>query len=127
MAKPHLHLDADSSRKDLYEALLSKGHDVTRTPAAGLPRDASDEYQLLWAAAHERVLFTFNIKDFVQLSMNMPDHRGIILANQRSFTISELIVILDKILNETKSDEWRGQVRWLSDWRGEGGGWSKGG
>lgn len=47
MARPRLHLDAATSRKDLYEALLSKGHDVTRTPTTGLPLDASDEFQLL--------------------------------------------------------------------------------
>lgn len=32
MARPRLHLDADVSRKDLHEALVSKGHDVTRAP-----------------------------------------------------------------------------------------------
>jgi hypothetical protein len=31
MAKPRLHLDADASRKDLHNALVAKGHDVTRT------------------------------------------------------------------------------------------------
>jgi hypothetical protein len=65
MAKPRLHLAADSSRKDLHAALISKGHGVTRTPAQGLALDASDEFQLLWAS---RVLFTFNIGDFLQLA-----------------------------------------------------------
>ena len=37
MTEVRLHLDADVSRKDLFNALTSKGHDVTRTPAAGLP------------------------------------------------------------------------------------------
>ena len=117
MAKPRLHLDADTSRKDLYEALLSKGHDVTRTPTTGLPLDASDEFQLLWAAAHERVVFTFNVGDYLQLAKVMPDHHGIILASQRSFTLSELITTLDRLLNGTKEEQWTGQVRWLSDWR----------
>ena len=45
MAKPRLHLDADASRKDLFNALVSKGHNVTRTPASGLVLDANDEFQ----------------------------------------------------------------------------------
>ena len=117
MAEPRLHLDADTSRKDLYESLLAKGQDVTRTPATGLLNDASDEFQLLWAAAHGRVLFTFNVRDFLPLAKAIPDHRGIILASQRSFTLGELITTLDKLMNETEVGEWKGQVRWLSDWR----------
>ena len=42
-----LHLDMDTSRKDLYKALLDKGYDVTRTPNKDLPEDADDEVQLL--------------------------------------------------------------------------------
>ena len=91
MAKPRLHLDADTSRKDLHAALVSKGHDVTRTPARGLAVDASDELQLLWASAHDRVLFTFNIGDFLQLARRQPEHRGILLASQQSLSLRELI------------------------------------
>lgn len=117
MAEPRLHLDADASRKDLQAALLSKGHDVTRTPAPGLPLDASDEHQLLWASAHSRVLFTFNIGDFLHLAGQLPGHRGILLASQQSFSLSELIALLDRVLCETDAEEWAGQVRWLADWR----------
>lgn len=76
MAKPRLHLDADASRKDLHAALISKGHDVTRTTAPGLALDASNEFQLLWASAHDRVLFTFNIGDspFSQEDTRAPGH-----------------------------------------------------
>ncbi len=118
MARPRLHLDADTSRKDLFTALISKGHDVTRPPAPGLALDASDRrFQLLWASAHDRVLFTFNISDFQQLARKIPEHRGILLASQQSFTLKELINLLDHVLTETDADEWVGQVRWLSDWR----------
>jgi hypothetical protein len=117
MAKPRLHLDADASRKDLYEALLAKGHDITRTPTLGLPFDASDEFQLLWAAAHERVLFTFNVRDFLQLTSRIPEHKGVVLASQRSFSLGELITAIDRMLHETEAEDWPGKVRWLSDWR----------
>jgi len=117
MAKPRLHLDADASRKDLYTALVSMGHDVTRTPASGLALDASNEIQLLWASAHDRVLFTFNIGDFQQLARRIPEHHGILLASQQSFKLKELITLLNHVLLVTDSEEWVGQVRWLSDWR----------
>ena len=90
---------------------------MIRTPTPGLHLDASDETQLLYAAAHERLTFTFNSSVFLQLAKVMPDHRGIILARQRNFTVSELITSLDRMLNTTQVDEWYGKVRWLSDWR----------
>lgn len=117
MARPRLHLDADASRKHLHSALVSKGHDVTRTPAPGLPLDASNEFQLLWASAHDRVLFTFNIVDFLQLTRRIFEHRGILLASQQSYSLRELIALLDRALSETEAEDWVGQVRWLSDWR----------
>ena len=117
MAKTRLHLDADASRKDLHAALVSKAHDVTRTPASRLPVDARDEFQLLWASAHDRVLFTFNIGDFLRLAGRLPEHQGILLANRQSFSVGELITLLDRVLEETEAENWVGQVRWLSDWR----------
>jgi hypothetical protein len=117
MAKPRLHLDADASRKDLHAALISKGHDVTRTPAPGLALDASDEFQLLWASAQDRILFSFNIGDFIQLARRIPEHRGILLASQQSHSLSNLIVLLDRALTETQAEDWVGQVRWISDWK----------
>jgi hypothetical protein len=117
MSKPRLHLDADASRKDLHAALVSKGHDITRTPASGLPVDASDEFQLLWASAHDRVLFTFNIGDFLQLARRIPEHRGILLASQQSHSLRELIALLDCVLTETIAEDRAGKVRWLSDWK----------
>jgi hypothetical protein len=117
MAKPRLHLDADASHKDLHSTLMSKGHDVTRTPAPGLALDASDEFRLIWASAHDRVLFTFNIGDFLQLARRIPEHRGILLASQQSYPLKELIALLDHALTETDAEDWVGQVRWLSDWK----------
>lgn len=122
MARPRLHLDGDASRKDLFNALVSKGHDVTRTPEPGLALDASaikprDEFQLLWASAHDRILFTFNIGDYLQLARRIPEHKGILLASQQSYSLKELIVLLDRALNQIDADDWEGQVRWLSDWR----------
>jgi hypothetical protein len=115
--KLHLHLDADTSSKALYNALLERGHDVTRTPTEGMPFDASDEQQLLGATAQGRAIFTYNIRDFIVLGKRYPQHAGIVLARQQSLSMNELIHALDRVLRETNADEWVGQTRWLNDWR----------
>ena len=75
MAPPRLHLDADTSMKALHLALMARGHDVTRTPTAWMPRDASDTEQLLGATAQGRILFTFNAHDFPVLRVEKVYHR----------------------------------------------------
>ena len=109
MTRPRLHLDADASMKALTAALTARGHNVTRTPNDWIAPDASDEAQLLAATAQGRSIFTFNVRDFA--------HGGIVLAAQASWTLSELVTALDRLLSETEAEDWIGQVRWLNDWR----------
>ena len=116
MSKPQLHLDADTSIKALHKALLNRGFDVTRTPSEWIPSDADDEAQLFGATTQGRCIFTFNIRDFILLAQQRPHHNGIILAAQQSWRLSELIEALTRLLSETQSADWHGQVRWLNDW-----------
>jgi hypothetical protein len=117
MPELRLHLDADASSKALHEALVERGHDVTRTPTDWMKRDASDERQLLGATAHGRCIFTFNVRDFIALAKQYPRHGGIILAAQSSWTLSSLIAALDSLLSETEANALSGRVRWLNEWR----------
>jgi len=117
VSRTRLHLDADTSMKALTSALVERGHDVTRTPSNWIAADASDKDQLLAAMAQGRCIFTFNVRDYVLLARSYPQHGGIVLAAQASWTLSELIVALDQLLYETEAEEWTGQVRWLNDWR----------
>ena len=117
MAKPRLHLDADTSIRQLQRALVERGHNVTRTPNDWISQTADDEAQLLGATAQGRVIFTFNVRDFVALAARHPQHRGIALAAQRQWTVSALIGALDHMLTETIAEEWVGQVQWLAHWR----------
>jgi hypothetical protein len=116
VTEPRLHLDADASVKALHKALIERGHDVTRTPTEWMPLDASDETQLLGATAQGRCLFTFNVRDFIVLAKRFPEHRGIILAAQRRWTLPQLIESLHRLLSVTQAADWKGQVRWLNDW-----------
>lgn len=117
VAKLKLHLDADTSVRSLQQALLDRGHDVTRTPCEWIAEDARDDEQLLGATAQGRCLFTFNIRDFTALAALYPRHGGIILAAQRRWALSELIDALDRALSITDAENLVGQVRWLNDWR----------
>jgi hypothetical protein len=110
-------LDADTSNRALAAALQARGHDITRTPTPWMPLDASDELQLLGATAQGRIIFTFNIRDFLALAGRYPRHAGIVLAAQQSWTLSSLIEALDRMLTTTRAEEWVGQVRWLNQWR----------
>ena len=115
MARPRLHLDADASIKAVYHALRERGHEVTRTPNDWISFDADDKAQLLGATAQGRMLFTFNIRDFLVLAKRYSTHHGIILAVQTRWTISDLIESLDRALTQTEDADWLGAVRWLHD------------
>ncbi len=115
--KPLLHLDANTSIPTVHTALISRGHHVSRTPTDILSRSAGDEVQLLGAIAQGRCIFTFNIRDFLVLAQRYPQHGGIILATQSSWTLPDLIDALDRLLSETQATDWIGQVRWLNQWR----------
>jgi hypothetical protein len=117
MSELRLHLDADTSIRSLQRALSDRGHDVTRTPNAWMPFDATDEVQLLGATAQGRAIFTFNIRDFVALFKRYPHHGGIILIAQRNMGLTAMIGSLDRLLLESDASDWPGQIRWLSDWR----------
>ena len=117
MPSPRLHLDADVAIRALQEALAARGHDVTRTPNEWMAPDADDETQLLGATAQGRCIFTFNVRAFAVLAERHPRHAGIILAAQTSWTLPGLVQALDRLLSQTKAQEWIGQVRWLNDWR----------
>jgi hypothetical protein len=117
VAEPHLHLDADASIKALVNALRERGHAVTRTPNDWMPAYASDREQLLGAGAQGRVIFTFNVRDFLVLAKKHPKHAGILLATQSRWSLAELTDALDHALSNTEEKAWRGQVRWLNDFR----------
>ena len=115
--KPRLHLDADTSIRQLQRALIERGHDVTRTPNDWIAAEADDEAQLLGATGQGRVIFTFNVRDYVVLAERHPHHGGIALAAQRQWTVSAVIGALDRMLTETTAEEWVGQVHWIARWK----------
>jgi len=105
------------------EAACKRGGPSNRSAplAYGYPKVASslrvdDETQLLGATTRGHCIFTFNIRDFVALAQQYPNHGAIVLAAQVSWTLSSLIAALDRLLSKIEADQWIGQVRWLNEW-----------
>ena len=98
-------------------ALWERGHDVTWTPNDWIPADASDREQLLGATTQGRIIFTFNVRDLLVLARKHPKHAGILLATQSRWSLARLTAALDHALSKTDEKDWRGQVRWLNDFR----------
>jgi hypothetical protein len=80
----------------------------------------SDEEQLTWSTTHNRVLFSFNIRDFYRLHTLRIEqglfHTGIILAPQQRYGIGSLVQGLLSLMNTKTSEEMQGQVEFLSNW-----------
>lgn len=51
------------------------------------------------------------------LARTYPQHRGILVAAQNSWTLSGLIASLDRFLSESSAEEVEGHFLWLNSWR----------
>ena len=114
MTKPKLHLDEDASNPGLYNALITKGHDVTHTPNEWIQKEASDEEQLQKATEQGRSIFSFNAKDYIRIAKKTPKLKGIVVSAQKP--LSKLLKALEQFFKESTAEELENQVRWLSDW-----------
>jgi predicted nuclease of predicted toxin-antitoxin system len=119
MSKITLYLDEASMDEDLVAALRSRNIAVLTVAEVGM-LNRSDEEQLDWARQHNRVLFTFNTRDFYRLHTALTEqglsHAGIILAPQQRYEIGELLGGLLKLINSRSLEEMQGQVVFLSNW-----------
>ena len=98
-------LDEDI-HKSAAEQLRLRGYNAIHIVEAGRAWK-SDEEQLLFADTEERVIITFNVKDYVKLHeiflSEKKHHSGIILSKQ--IPIGEFIKKLAKLLHEEETFE----------------------
>lgn len=59
-----LYLDEDCMDRDLVQALRTRGVDVLSAQELGMI-EVSDEDHLSWATTQDRVLYSFNVGDFI--------------------------------------------------------------
>lgn len=118
--KIRLYLDENAMDSGLVQALRSQGIDVTTVQDAQRRGDA-DEQQLVYATEQGRVIYSYNIKDFMVLHIRFLEHgqshAGIALAHERDYGIGEQARRLLRITEALSAEEMRNQLVYLSSWR----------
>jgi predicted nuclease of predicted toxin-antitoxin system len=73
----------ENFRRRVVEALRALGHDVlTSFEAGNANQGIPDDAVLDFARAHDRIVLTFNRKDFIRLHFQNPIHHGIIVCTE---------------------------------------------
>lgn len=79
-----------------------------------------DDEHLAYAAAQDRVIFSFNIGDFCRLHAeflaDQKSHAGIVVSRQQRYSIGEQMRRLLKLIGTKTADEMRNQLEFLTDW-----------
>lgn len=117
--KIRLYLDEDAMDGDLVDALRLRGVDITTALSEGMiHRDDRDH--LDYATSHGRVLYSFNMGDYLELHAEYLEqgkhHAGLILAQQQKFSLGEQMRRLLKIVNNRTAEAMQDQVEFLSVW-----------
>ncbi|MEY3400458.1 MAG: hypothetical protein RLZZ86_55 [Cyanobacteriota bacterium] len=119
MNKIRLYIDEDSMDEDFVQALRSRNVDVLTVADVGMLYK-SDRKQLSWAKENNRVIFSFNARDFYYIHTTLLEeessHAGIILAPQQRYSIGELMRGVLRLINTKSAEDMQGQVEFLSNW-----------
>jgi Domain of unknown function (DUF5615) len=114
-----LYFDEDSVNRALIRALRARGMDVTNAVDAG-HAGSPDRVQLEHATADGRVLFTYNVGDFLALHTQFRQegrsHAGLILAVQQRYTVGEQLRRILRMNRERSSEDMRNRVEFLGSW-----------
>ena len=118
MTQIRLYLDEDTMDSDFLTALRLRNVDVLSTGEAQM-LSRSDEEQLRWALENQRVIYSFNIRDFYRMHTNWIEdrqtHSGIILGFQ-SYSIGEQMRRILRIIATKSAEDMKNQVEFLSAW-----------
>jgi hypothetical protein len=114
-----LYLDEDANDDDLVRALRSRHVDVLTVADVGMLHRSDDE-QINWARDNQRVIFSFNTRDFYQRHTQLLErglsHAGMILAPQQRYGIGELVRRVLCLMDTLTMEEMQGRVEFLSNW-----------
>lgn len=119
MSKIRLYIDEDAMDEDFVQALRSRNVDVLTVADVGMLH-RMDEDQLTWATENNRVIFSFNTRDFYRLHTLLLEqelsHSGMILAPQQRYGVGELLRGVLHLINTKSAEEMVKQVEFLSNW-----------
>ena len=92
----------ENFRRKAVEALRQLGHDVlTSFDAGNANQRVPDEDVLKFATANNRIVVTFNRKDFIRLHRLNPNHAGIIVCTEDPNHLNLAKRIEEVILSQT--------------------------
>lgn len=115
-----LYIDEDVMDDDLVQALRLRGTDIHTALEAGLV-GKPDEEQLIHAAEAGRILYTFNVGDFMHLHGEYMSadrmHADIIFGDQQRFSVGEQMRRLLRILALRSAEEMQNGYEFLSAWQ----------
>ena len=114
-----LYLDEASMHRGLVRALRARGVDVITALDVGMI-EREDTEHLGYATEQGRVLCTFNAGDFYRLHSDYLSqgkrHTGIILMQQRRFSVGEQMRRLLRLIANKSADEMENWIEFLSAW-----------
>ena len=81
--------------------------------------EADDDEQLAWAVSEQRVIVTFNHKDFAvrheRYITKGKAHWGIVLSTEESTDVLRRRLL--RLLNTLSAEELKNQIRWLNEFK----------
>ena len=114
-----LYMDEDTMDHDLVAALRSRNVDVTTALQDGMI-ERDDMEHLDYATEHNRVLCSFNIRDYYRLHGQYlsqgKSHAGIILMRQQHYSVGEQMRRILKLIARKSAEEMENWVEFLSAW-----------
>lgn len=114
-----LYLDEDAMRAALVTALRNSGINVVTAAEANRLGDA-DEQHLRWATEQQRVLYSFNVKDFSRLHNALlaqeGSHAGIIVVPRQNYSIGAQLQGVLRLMAEKSAADLQNQLVYLSNY-----------
>jgi len=104
---------------DLVRGLRSRGIDVVTATEAGMIC-RKDEEHLTLATAEGRALYSFNVADYHEIHTQWVTagrfHAGIVLAQQKRYSVGEQIRRLLRLLGSMTGEAMTNRVEFLGQW-----------
>lgn len=117
MSQIRFYLDEDSVEKSLISAFRNAGLDVVTVTDVNR-QSYSDEDQLIWATEQERVIYSYNRRDFCRLHSEFlgveRNHAGIVLLQQQRYSVGQQLQGLLKLVATLSAEEMVNQIVFLS-------------
>lgn len=114
-----LYFDEDSTDWQLIKAI--RKHNIDAISALEVQMlGQEDNEQLNFATSQNRVLCSFNIRDFNRIHAEWAragkEHAGIILVRQQQYSIGEYIRRLQNLMEQKSWHDMRNWIEFLSAW-----------